>query len=109
MAKLNSLGVRAVEIDRIFADAIERIAEGEEEFSCCAIGKLDQYQYARAGNSLKVRRLYVDTLAPKGDCKPNLDLLNLVTKHVGCAWSDKSQGFRILMLSLVKAAWRDLV
>ncbi|KKK61407.1 hypothetical protein LCGC14_3014670, partial [marine sediment metagenome] len=38
MAKLNSIGVKARDIDRIFADAIERIAKGEEEFSCTAIG-----------------------------------------------------------------------
>ena len=109
MAKLNSLGVRAVEIDRIFADAIERIAEGEEEFSCCAIGRLDQNQYDRISNPLKVRQLYVDALAPKPRTKPPLDLLTRVTDHVSATNNDKSQGFRILMLSLVKAAWRDLV
>ena len=107
MAKVNSIGVRAKDIDRIFADAIRRIAEGDEEFSCCAIGKSDQYTSNL--DSLKVRQLYVDALAPRGDWKPNQDLLTRVTNHVGCENNDKSQGFRILMLSLVKAAWKDLV
>ncbi len=109
MAKLNSLGIRAREIDWIFADAIERIAEGDEQFSCCAIIRIDQYQYAGTGNLLKVRQFYADAFAPRPYAKPPFDLLGRVTDYVGYKKNDESQGFRILMLSLVKAAWRDLV
>ena len=107
MEKLNSIGVRAKDIDRIFANAIKRIAEGSAEFSCCAIGALGNYTINP--DRLKVRQLYVDALAPRPRTKLSLDLLNRVLNHVGLTANDKSQGFRILMLSLVKAAWRDLV
>jgi len=107
MAKLNSIGVKARDIDRIFADAIERIAKGEEEFSCVAIGSLSGYSPNL--NQLKVRQFYTDALALGPRAKARLDLLGRVTDHVGYDNNDESQGFRILMLSLVKAAWRDLV
>ena len=107
MAKLNSIGVKAKDIDRIFADAIRRIAEGDEEFSCTAIAALSTYTVTQ--DQLKVRRLYEDTFAPRPRSKWPLDLLTRVTNHVGIVNNDRSQGFRILMLSLVKAAWRDLV
>ena len=106
MAKLNSLGIRAAEIDRIFDNAIRRIAEGDEEFSCTAIGSLGYYPYNQ--NQLKVRQFYVDALAARQRAKFPTDLLSRVTNHVGCKNNDESQGFRILMLSLIKAAWRDL-
>ena len=108
MAKLNSIGVKARDIDRIFADAIERIAKGEEEFSCVAIGSLSGYSPNL--NQLKVRQFYTDVLALGPRAKVRLaDLLCRVIDHVGCDNNDESQGFRILMLSLVKAAWRNLV
>ena len=107
MAKLNSIGVKAKDIDRIFGEAIRRIAEREEEFSCIAIGSLSNYSHNL--NQLKVRQFYTDVLAPRPRTKVRLDLLGRVTDHVGCNNNDESQGFRILMLSLVKAAWRDLV
>ncbi len=107
MAKLNSIGVRAKDIDRIFSNAIKQIAEGEQEFSCVAISSLLLNNHNR--NRLKVRRLYEDTLT-SGPCNElSFSLLCLVINHVGCVNNNKSQGFRILMLSLVKAAWRDLV
>ena len=107
MEKLNSIGVRAKDIDRIFADAIERIAEGKQEFSCVAISSLDSCSLNL--NRLKVRQFYTGVLAPRPREKGRLDLLTRVTNHVGCEANDESQGFRVLMLSLVKAAWRDLV
>ncbi|KKL27817.1 hypothetical protein LCGC14_2381420 [marine sediment metagenome] len=107
MAKLNSIGVKARDIDRIFADAIRRIAEREDEFSCVAISPLSNYSHNI--NQLKVRQFYTDVLALGPRAKARLDLLGRVIDHVGCDNNDESQGFRILMLSLVKAAWRDLV
>ena len=107
MAKLNSIGVKVKDIDRIFANAIRRIAEGDEEYSCCAIGKLDQF--AKSPGTLEVRQLYVDALAPRPRSKRSHNLLCRVIDYVGHDNNDESQGFRILMLSLVKAAWRDLV
>ena len=106
MAKLNSIGVKAKDIDRIFADAIKRIAEGDDEFSCCAISKLDNIKR----ECWKVREFYTEVLEPGlPQRKPPFDLLSRVVDHVGLVDNNKSQGFRILMLSLVKAAWRDLV
>ena len=105
MAKLNSIGVKARDIDRIFSDAIAQIANGEQAFSCCAISTLDLYD--REG--ITIRRFYTDVFAPRPGAKPPFGLLSRVTNHVGIRGTDKSQGFRILMLSLVKAAWRDLV
>ena len=107
MAKLNSIGVRAKDIDRIFAAAIRRIAEGKEEFSCIAIGSHGSYTVLQA--RLKVRQFYTDALAPRPRSKQAIDLLTRITNHVGYNTNDESQGFRILMLSLIKAAWRDLV
>ena len=107
MAKLNRLGIRAREIDQIFDNAIRRIAEGDEEFSCVAIGSLSHYPNTQS--QLKVRQLYMEAFAQRLRTKRSLDLLGRVTEHVGCHNNDESQGFRILMLSLVKAAWRDLV
>ncbi|KKM94613.1 hypothetical protein LCGC14_1196560 [marine sediment metagenome] len=107
MRNLNSIGVRAKDIDRIFADAIRRIAEGREEFSCVAIGARGGYTITQ--DQLKVRQFYVYALAPRPRARMYLGLLDRVTKHVGVINNDESQGFRILMLSLVEAAWRDLV
>ena len=105
MKKLNSIGVRAKDIDRIFGNAIAKIARGEQEFSCCAIGTWDQHNTKQ----IRVRKFYAYVLAPRPRAKGLLDLLFRVTDHVGRENNDESQGFRILMLSLVKAAWRDLV
>ena len=107
MAKLNSIGVRAKDIDRIFANAIRWIAEGKQEFSCCAIAEGINF----GGDKLKVRKFYERVLTTRTNRKMSDDwnLLVWVTKCVGLENTDKSQGFRILMLSLIKAAWRDLI
>ena len=105
MKKPNWIGIPARDIDRIFADAIERIAEGDAEFSCCAISTLELHER----DASVIRQFYTGVFAPRtGGNRPYL-LLPRVTNHVGVRRTDKSQGFRILMLSLVKAAWRDLV
>ena len=107
MAKLNRLGIRAKDIDRIFDNAIRRIAEGEEEFSCCAIESLSHCPINR--DRVRVRRFYENAFAPRSHAKFHIDLRGRIARYVGIDNTDKSQGFRILMLSLVKAAWRDLV
>ncbi len=107
MAKLNSLGIRAKDIDKIFANAIEQIANGNQKFSCVAIGSTINCPTNK--DQLKVKKLYVEAFAPRLRSRRSFDLLYRVTTHVGYNNTDKSQGFRILMLSLVKAAWRDLV
>lgn len=104
MAKLDSIGVRAKDIDRIFEYAIGRIAEGKDEFSCCAIATIYSSK-----DKLKVRRFYVEVLGPRPHATGYNSLLTRVLDHVGNNKTDESQGFRILMLSLAKAAWRDLV
>ena len=105
MAKIEGTKIRGEKIDRIFSNAIAKIANGEQEFSCCAITTFDQL----CGDALIIRQFYTDMLAPRQGVNPSVDLLVRVTNHVGIRRTDKSQGFRILMLSLVKAAWRDLV
>ena len=105
MAKLNSIGVKAEKIDRIFANAIAKIANGKQEFSCCAISTLSEHER----DALIIREFYTDVLDPRPSAKLPLSLLLRVMNHVGYDNTDKSQGFRILMLSLIKAAWRDLV
>ena len=106
MAKIRGTEIRAKRIDRIFSNAIAKIANGEQEFSCCAIGTLFG---RRDRQSLTIRQFYADVFASRPGAKPPHELLFRVTDHVGARYADKSQGFRILMLSLVKAAWRDLV
>ena len=105
MAKLNSIGVKASEIDEIFTEAIRRIAERKDEFSCCAIGT----RYRRTQNTDIVGRFYVEAFSQRSHKERPLTLLNRVSNHAGWQNDDESQGFRILMLSLIKAAWRDLV
>ena len=105
MAKMNSIGVSAKNIDRIFAGAIRRIAEGEDEFSCCAITRIVPF----TKDKTKVKEFYVEVLEARHPKGWKTDLLMRVVNHVGSKMTNESQGFRILMLSLVKAAWRDLV
>ena len=105
MAKIRGIEIRAEKIDRIFSNAIAQIANGKQEFSCSAIAIL--YQYKR--DALAIREFYTDVFAPRPGEERSSDLLFRVSDHVGIPRTDKSQGFRILMLSLVKAAWRDLV
>ena len=105
MTKLNSIGVRAKDIDRIFADAIKRVAKGDDEFSCNAITRLSGFR----GVQWKVKDFYVKALEARPEKGVRIDLLTRVLYYVGYESTDESQGFRILMLSLVKAAWRDLV
>ena len=105
MAKIGVNEIRAEKIDRIFSNAIAKIANGEQQFSCCAITTFDQLDR----DALIIRQFYTDVLAPRPSAKTPVDLLVRVTNHVGSRRTNKSQDFRILMLSLIKAAWRDLV
>ena len=106
MAKIDGIEIKAKKIDRIFSNAIAKIANGNQEFSCCAISTLVDL---RDRDALIVRGFYTDVFAPRPGEKTPSDLLFRVVEHVGAPCTDESQGFRILMLSLVKAAWGDLV
>ena len=105
MAKLNSIGVRAKDVDRIIDKAIRCIGLGQEVFSCCAL-----IVGGKENNTLswKVRKAYTRTLGP----------LTIYPDHYGYAFSvevrkatnkGNKANFRVLLLSLFKAAWRDLV
>ncbi len=103
MAKLNSTGIKAEKIDRIIDKAIRLIGLGQELYSCCALTDV-------GGPPLgwEVRKAYTHAFGP----------VTIYPDHYGYAFAtevykvtnDKTKAnFRILMLSLFKAAWRDLV
>ena len=103
MTKLNLIGVRARDIDRIIDRAIQRIGKGEDRYSCCALIK--KGDLARCW---KVRKAYTDTFGP----------VTIYSDHFGymfaaevslAATHETTANFRILMLSLFRVAWRDLV
>ena len=105
MKKLNWIGIPARDIDRIIDGAIQRIETGEDVYSCCALITKGKYI-----DDWKVRKAYTKTFGPVTNYLDNYGYafateVNRAT-HKN---SSKAKDFRVLMLSLFKAAWRDLV
>ena len=104
MKKLNWIGTPAQEVDRIIDKAIHNIGTGEGRFSCCAL-TLTGYD----GKGWTVRRAYIRTFGPVTDYIDNYGYA-FATEVSQAANSPRSEiNLRILLLSLFKAAWRDLV
>ena len=102
MAKLNSIGVKARDIDRIIDKAIRRIGKGEDRYSCCALIETGNLE-----GCWKVRKAYTNAFSP----------VSKFVDHYGCVFAETvnqattretAADFRVLMLSLFRAAWRDL-
>ncbi|KKM61420.1 hypothetical protein LCGC14_1531800 [marine sediment metagenome] len=103
MAKLNSIGVRAKDIDRIIDGAIQRIGTGEDKYSCCAL-----MQRGESSRSWKVRNAYTHTFSPVTYCPDNYGYA-FATEVTRATNPNTKANFRVFMLSLFRAAWRDLV
>ena len=107
MAKVNSIGVKAGDVDRIIDAAILRIETGEDVYSCCAFMLAGTKDYL---DGWKVRKAYTRTFGPVTSYIDNFGYafsteVNRATHNN----SSKAKDFRVLMLSLFRAAWRDLV
>ena len=104
MTKLNLLGIKAAEIDRIIDKAILRIGSGGYKYSCCALARASD-----DGKSWAVRRTYTRTFGPVMAYRDNYGYA-FATEVSQAANSPRSEiNLRILLLSLFRAAWRDLV
>ena len=103
MAKLNSIGVKARDVDRIIDRAIRRIGEGRDRYSCCALTSVGYCNWGR-----KVRKAYTNAFGPVVELVDNYGYafageVSLATTY------ETASNFRVLMLSLFRVAWRDLV
>ncbi len=104
MAKLNSIGVRAKDIDRIIDKAIHSIGTGEGKFSCCALTPTGD-----DGKGWLVRRAYTRTFAPVMDYIDNYGYAFATEVNHAANSPESETNLRVLLLSLFRAAWRDLV
>ncbi len=104
MAKLNSIGVSAKNIDRIIDEAIRRIETGEDVYSCCAL-----ITQGKRIDDWKVRKFYTKTFGSPTLYPDNYGYV-FATEVNRATYnnSSKAKDFRIFMLSLFRAAWRDL-
>ena len=102
MSKVNGIGTPAREVDRIIDKAIQLIGTGAHRYSCCALTPARD-----TGAGWKVRKVYTRTFGPA----------TIYPDHFGYVFSSEVQKaapfttleFRVTMLSLFRAAWRDLV
>jgi len=99
MAKLNSIGVRAKDIDRIIDGAIQRIETGEDVYSCCALitqGKrIDDWKVIKdkTGQEKKLIKKF-------NGLRNKEDSLIRVRGKLGISWpkTKKLEGYRMLDL-----------
>ncbi len=105
MSKINGIGVLAKDVDRIIDAAILRIETGEDVYSCCAFTT----QVKRIGD-WKVRKFYTKTFGPPTLYPDNYGY-TFATEVNRATYNNRSKAkdFRVLMLSLFRVAWRDLV
>ncbi len=106
MSKINGIGIPARNVDRIIDEAIRRIETGEDVYSCCALLEFNGENIL----NWAVRRAYTNTFGPVPDYPDNYGYA-FVTEVNRATYNNRSKAkdFRVLMLSLFKAAWRDLV
>ena len=104
MKKPNWIGIPARDIDRIIDKAIKRIVTGEEMFSCCAFitGLNDTRGWA-------VRKAYTRTFGPVTSYIDNCGYAFATEVNRATNSLNEVGNLRIVMLSLFRAAWRDLV
>ena len=103
MEKLNSIGVRAKDIDRIIDKAILGVGLGLETYSCCALTNVKG-----CVPSWEVRKAYTRTFGPVTYIPDNYGY-TFAAKVSKATNKGNRANFRVFMLSLFKAAWRDLV
>ena len=104
MSKINGIGIPARDVDRIIGKAIQRIGTGEDKYSCCAL-----MQRGESSRSWKVRNAYTHTFGPVTYCPDNYGYAFTTEVNRATNSSDEARNLRIIMLSLFRAAWRDLV
>ena len=106
MSKTNGIGIPARDVDRIIDGAIQRIATGEDVYSCCALTLAGTKDYL---DGWKVRAAYTRTFGPVTDYPDNYGY-SFATEVNRATYNNRSKAkdFRVLMLSLFRAAWRDL-
>ncbi|KKL27816.1 hypothetical protein LCGC14_2381410 [marine sediment metagenome] len=102
----NWIGIPAKDIDRIIDDAIWSIGTGEDSFSCCALLEFN------GENTLNwaVRKAYTHTFGPATDYLDNYGwAFSTEVNLAGRGNYESMANLRVFMLSLFRAAWRDLV
>ena len=104
MKSINAIGVSERDVDRIIDAAIERIGIGLYAYSCCALSAPgDDYV-----KGLRIREVYAKVFTDG----PELvnDAGETFRRQIEHYVSPKEwRNLRILLLSLFKAAWKDLV
>ncbi len=103
MAKLNGIGMPARDVDRIIDGAIRDVGLGMKTYSCCALSD--------AGEGIQgweVRKAYTRAFGPVTKY-PDHYGYELAVEVSKATYKKNKANFRVLMLSLFKAAWRDLV
>ena len=84
------------DLTKIYLEAMRRVAEGEDDYSCSAIS----YDYEKNPAAL----LYAKVFSPDG--KPGLWQSPFA---LAVNAEPDSQNFRVLMLGLMAACWRDML
>ncbi|KKL91303.1 hypothetical protein LCGC14_1896100 [marine sediment metagenome] len=107
MEEINLNRVEAERADEIIDYAIEQIDLGLDEFSCCALTQPGE----NYDEGWVIRRLYTTTFNdnPLDGQTDNYGhgFANEINQYSPCR--EERVELRILLLSLFKAAWRDLV
>ena len=90
-------GLSARKVDAVFDKTIKLVGEDLEEYSCIALHKFDVVGV--------VRNFYTDIMSPNDSFGYDL------AHNIESAYKtqENRKNLRVVMLSLVKAAWRDLV
>ena len=104
MSKINGIGIPVRDVDQIITRAIRRIGTGEDRYSCCA---LTPAAAGDVGKGWKVRKAYTHTFGPVTDY-PDSYGYAFAAEVQQATNEDTETDFRVLMLSLFRAAWRDL-
>ena len=104
MAKLNGIGIPAQDVDRIIDRAIQLIGTSAHKYSCCALTPVgDTIQ------GWKVRKAYTRTFGPVTSYIDNYGYaLSMEVSRATYGTPREARNLRVFMLSLFRAAWRDL-
>ena len=103
MKSIDAIGVSEQDVDRILDGAIQLIGTGVEVYSCCALTVPgNDYQKGK-----RIRQVYCAVFGDSQAYDPMGEVFRMAIENT--TPKNKWVGLRVLLLSLFKAAWRDLV
>ena len=103
MKSIDAIGVSERDVDRILDKAIQLIGTGVEVYSCCALTVPgDDYQKGK-----RIRQVYCAVFNDSQAYDPMGEAFRKAIEY--STPRNEWVGLRVLLLSLFKAAWRDLI